>query len=146
MTDKVFVDTNVLVYDCDSTEPQKQKRARAWMAYLWGGRNGRLSFQVLQEFYSTVTQKLDPGLEPGLARRNVRLLFSWQPVQIDSRVIDSAWEFQDRFHLSWWDSLIVSAAAVSGCRYLLTEDFKEGQEFGEIKVINPFRISPDSLK
>jgi predicted nucleic acid-binding protein len=82
MDDKIFVDTNVLVYARDSTEPQKQKQALAWMSYLWKTRTGRLSFQVLQEFYLTVTQKLDPGLEPERARQDVRLLFSWLSKQI----------------------------------------------------------------
>ena len=146
MDDKVFVDTNVLVCARDSTEPQKQKQVRAWMSFLWKTRTGRLSFQVLQEFYLTVTQKLDPGLEPERARQDVRLLFSWLPVQIDSRVIETAWYVQDRHRLSWWDALIVSAARLAGCRYILSEDFKSGQELVEIKIINPFQLSPDSLK
>jgi len=146
MDAKVFVDTNVLVYARDSAEPQKQKQALAWMSHLWKTRTGRLSFQVLQEFYLTVTQKLDPGLEPERARQDVRLLFSWLPVQIDSRVIETAWYVQDRHRLSWWDALIVSAARLAGCRYILSEDFKNGQELAEIKIINPFQLSPGSLK
>jgi predicted nucleic acid-binding protein len=146
MDDKVFVDTNVLVYAHDSTEPQKQKQALAWMSYLWKTRTGRLSFQVLQEFYLTVTQKLDPGLEPERARQDVRLLFSWLPVQTDQRVIESAWIVQDRHLLSWWDALIVSAARLAGCRHILSEDFKSGQEIVGIKIINPFQLSPDFLK
>lgn len=145
MDDKVFVDTNVLVYARDSTEPQKQKQALAWMSYLWKTRTGRLSFQVLQEFYLTVTQKLHPGLEPERARQDVRLLFSWLPVQIDPRVIETAWYVQDRHRLSWWDALIVSAARLAGCRYILSEDFKSGQELVETKIINPFQLSPGSL-
>ncbi len=145
MDAKVFVDTNVLVYARDATEPQKQKQALAWMSYLWKERTGRLSFQVLQEFYLTVTQKLDPGLEPERARQDVRLLFSWLPVQIDPSVIETAWHVQDRHRLSWWDALIVSAARLAGCRYILSQDFKNGQELVEIKIVNPFQLSPRSL-
>jgi predicted nucleic acid-binding protein len=145
MGDRVFVDTNVLVYAWDSTEPEKQKLALAWMSYLWKARTGRLSYQVLTEFYITVTQKLDPGMEPEQARRNVRLFFPWHPVQIDTRSIETAWHVQDRYRLSWWDALIVSAARGAGCRYLLTEDLRSREEFLEIKVINPFFVSPDSL-
>jgi predicted nucleic acid-binding protein len=145
MDDKIFVDTNVLVYARDSTEPQKQKQALAWMSYLWKTRTGRLSFQVLQEFYLTVTQKLDPGLEPERARQDVRLLFSWLPIQTDPRIIETAWYVQDRHRLSWWDALVVSAARLAGCRYILSEDFKSGQELVETKIINPFQSSPDSL-
>jgi predicted nucleic acid-binding protein len=146
MTDKVFVDTNVLVYSRDVSEPQKQKQAMVWMSNLWNLRTGRLSFQVLQEFYVTVTDKLTPGLDHETARRDFRLLLSWQPVPVDARVIEGAWHLQDRYHLSWWDALIVSASQVADCRYLLTEDLQEGQKFGHVRVINPFHISPEALK
>ena len=146
MTDKVFVDTNVLVYTRDTSEPQKQKQAMGWMSYLWNVRTGRLSFQVLQEYYVTVTEKLDPGLSPGVARRDVGLLLSWQPIHVDARVLEGAWHLQDRYHLSWWDALIVSAAQVAACHYLLTEDLKENQKLENVRVINPFHISPETLK
>ena len=146
MAGRIFVDTNVLVYAWDSAEPEKQKLALAWMTHLWKERIGRLSYQVLSEFYITVTQKLDPGMEPERARRNVRLFFTWHPIQMDTRALETAWEFQDRYRLSWWDALIVSAARSANCRYLLTEDLQNGEEFLEIKIINPFLIKPDSLK
>jgi predicted nucleic acid-binding protein len=146
MDDKVFVDTNVLVYAWDSTEPRKQEQALAWMTHLWKARTGRLSFQVLTEFYITVTQKLAPGMEPERARRNVRLFFPWHPVQIDARTFETAWNVQDRYRLSWWDALIVSAARSAGCRYLLTEDLRSGEVFLAIKVINPFLVNPGSLE
>ena len=146
MGDKVFVDTNVLVYAWDSAEPEKQKQALAWMAYLWKERTGRLSYQILTEFYITVTQKLDPGMEPERARRNVRLFFPWHPVQIDARAVETAWQVQDRYRLSWWDALIVSAARSASCPYLLTEDLRSGGGFLETKVINPFLVGPGSLE
>ena len=79
MTDKVFVDTNVLVYSRDASEPPKQRQAMAWMAHLWSTQTGRLSFQVLQEFYVTVTDKLQPGLDPHNARDDVRAMLAWHP-------------------------------------------------------------------
>ena len=142
---KVFVDTNVLVYSRDASEPRKQRRAMAWMAHLWNTRAGRVSFQVLQEFYVTVTRKLDPGLDIETARRDVRLLLSWEPVQVDVHVIEGAWHLQDQSRLSWWDGLIVSAAQVADCRYLLTEDLGADEEFGTVRVINPFHASPEAL-
>lgn len=83
MSIKVFVDTNVLVYARDSCEPEKQVRAADWMATLWERRAGRLSYQVLQEFYITVTMKLSAGLDKKLARRDVRTLGAWQPIVAD---------------------------------------------------------------
>jgi predicted nucleic acid-binding protein len=145
MTAPVFVDTNVLVYRRDASEPEKQRQAEAWMENLWRSRRGRLSYQVLHEFYVTVTEKLDPGLGRESARREVRSLWTWRPLPVDARVVEAAWGIQDRYRLSWWDALIAAAAQVSGCRYLLTEDLQEGQELGDLRVVNPFLNPPASL-
>ena len=145
MAGDVFTDTNVLVYSRDTAEPEKQRKAKAWMTHLWTTRQGRLSYQVLQEFYVTVTEKLDPGLDRDSARRDVLSFASWRPVTIDGRVLEAAWPVQDRYRLSWWDALIVAAAQVSGCAYLLTEDLQDDQILGTVQVVNPFRTSPEHL-
>ena len=145
MSAKVFVDTNVLVYCRDASEPKKQAQTSAWMAALWEQRTGRLSFQVLQEYYVTVTAKLSPGLSRELARREVRMLLAWRPLVADERLLEGAWLLQDRHKLSWWDALIVAAAKSAGCRYLLSEDFQEGYDWGDMTVVNPFRTGPEDL-
>ena len=134
----VFVDTNVLVYSRDASEPAKQARARDLLEELWRSSRGRLSWQVLQEFYVTVTAKLDPGMHAQRARTEVRELATWDPVRTTQPVIEGAWALQDRFSLSFWDALIVSAARVSGCKTLLTEDLQHGQQFDELEIVNPF--------
>ncbi|MEE9183234.1 MAG: PIN domain-containing protein [Acidimicrobiia bacterium] len=141
----IFVDTNVLVYRRDAGQGEKQARAEAWMERLWAGRNGRLSYQVLQEYYVTVTSKLSPGLDPESARNDVRSLLAWHPVTVDAGVVEGAWVIQDRYGLSWWDALIVAAAQVADCRFLLTEDLQDGQELGEVRVVSPFSNSPESV-
>ena len=145
MAERIFVDTNVLVYSRDASEPPKQKQAMAWMARLWNEQTGRLSFQVLNEFYVTVTNKLRPGMDPQNAREDVRFLLAWRPIPVDTRVVEGAWRIQDRHKLSWWDALIVSAAQASDCRYLLTEDLQENRNIGTVKVINPFHTPPESF-
>ncbi len=70
MTDLVFVDTNVFVYRLDASEPAKQPRAKIWVNLLWTRRAGRLSTQILQEYYQTVTRKLKPGLPREMARED----------------------------------------------------------------------------
>jgi len=145
MSAKVFVDTNVLVYARDDSEPEKQQKAMAWMTHLWSSQAGRLSFQILQEFYSTVTQKLHPGMDLQSARNDVQSLFAWHPTYVGADTIQGAWSIQDRFKLSWWDSLVLSAAQIADCRYLLTEDFQENQVFGNVRVIDPFLHSPELL-
>ena len=146
MAAKVFVDTNVLVYSRDVSEPPKQAQAMVWMRHLWNTHTGRLSYQVLQEFYITVTEKLDPGLDRESARKDISSLLPWRPIALDIRVLDGAWHIQDRFGLSWWDALIVSAGQVSGCHYLLSEDLQVGQVFGNLQIINPFQTAPETLE
>jgi predicted nucleic acid-binding protein len=145
MAGEVFVDTNVVVYSRDLAEADKHEKAVAWMTHLWNTRQGRLSYQVLQEFYVTVTEKLDPGLDREAARRVVRSLLPWRPIPIDGQVLEGAWHMQDRHRLSWWDALIAAAAEVAECPYLLTEDLQDGAMLGTVRVVNPFRVSPETL-
>ena len=138
MTVPVFVDTNVLVYRHDAGNPAKRSRADAWYTLLWQQRSGRLSIQVLQELYSTLTRKLKPGIAVPKAQRIVRVLAAWRPISVDVPIIERAWRIQERYLLSWWDSLIVAAAQSGNCRVLLTEDLQQGQLFGPVQVIDPF--------
>lgn len=77
MSGLTFVDSNILVYRHDLKEGAKQLAAQAWLSYLWESRRGRISWQVLEEFYVNATHKLKPGLPPELAREEVRDLASW---------------------------------------------------------------------
>jgi predicted nucleic acid-binding protein len=97
---------------------------------------------VLNEFYVVVTRKLQPGLDPDTARKNVRELLAWQPQAVDGDVIAGAWAVQDAFAISFWDALVVSAAHACGCRYLLTEDLQHGQDLGGLTVLSPFLAEP----
>ncbi len=142
MTATVFVDTNVLVYRHDSSDPAKQSRADDWITFLVRRRSARISFQVLQELYATLTRKLRPGFDAGEARDIVRDLAVWRPVTVDLAILERSWLLQQRYSLSWWDALIVAAAQSSECRVLLTEDLQRGQTFGEVRVVDPF-TSPD---
>jgi predicted nucleic acid-binding protein len=143
MTAPVFVDTNVLVYASDSADLKKQAAARAWRTELWKSGRGRISYQVLQEFYAQVTRKW-PGARLA-ARAEVRDLLAWRPVIVTDGVLERAWSIQDRFRLSFWDSLIVAAARSASCRYLLTEDLQANQDLDGVMVINPFRCDPAAL-
>lgn len=141
----IFVDTNVLVYAADAGAGEKHRRAAAWMALAWESRQGRLSVQVLQELYATLTGKLRPGLASEAARTEVRALFPWRPVDVSPALIETAWDLQDRFALSWWDAMIVAATQAADCRYLLSEDLQDGQNFDGTRVVSPFLHEPGSL-
>lgn len=141
----VFVDTNVLVYARDLTELDKQRRATEWMARLWETRAGRLSQQVLHEYYVVATKKLDPPRAREMVREDVVSLSTWAPVPSDLALIERAWDLEDRFALSWWDSLIVAAALHADCEYLLTEDLQDCQNIEGVRVIDPFQHGPDDF-
>lgn len=145
MSATCFVDTNVLVYSRDAAVPKKQERAEAWLRHLWATGRGRVSVQVLQEYYVTVTRKLDPGLSADEARADVRALFAWQPIAADDSVFERAWSVQDRFRLSWWDALIVATAQAAGAEILLSEDMQDGQDFDGLRVTNPLRHEPPAV-
>jgi predicted nucleic acid-binding protein len=143
MTAPVFVDSNVFLYALDEANPRKQQAARHWRAELWKSRRGRISFQVLGEFYVNAVRKQPAARDE--ARAEVRDLMAWNPVITDSALLDQGWKIQDRYHLSYWDALIVAAAKVSGCHYLLTEDLQTGQKLDGVEVVSPFLLEPESI-
>lgn len=145
MSGEVFVDTNVLVYARDASEAVKQPAARAWMEQLWRSRRGRLSVQVLNEYFVTVTLKLKPGLPREAAWADVADLLAWKPVPTDVTVLTKTREIHEGHGLSWWDAQIVAAACQSRCRYLLTEDLQDGQNLDGVQVVNPFAHSADQV-
>lgn len=138
MTATVFVDTNVLVYARDGSEPVKQPSAASWIERLWMEQTGRTSIQVLNEFYVTVTRKLRPGMAPDDAWADVHALLAWNPQPIDRDLVLRARDVERRHKLSWWDAMIVAAAQLQGCALLLTEDLKDGWNCDGVTVCNPF--------
>ncbi|MDX8389139.1 MAG: PIN domain-containing protein [Mariprofundaceae bacterium] len=146
MSANFFVDTNILVYSRDSSEPEKQVQAEQWLTRLWLHEQGRISTQIMNEYYVTVTQKLKPGLSNDQARADLRALAVWQPLEVTTTLIESAWRIQDKYGYSWWDTLVISAALFLDCAYLLTEDMQHEQQVGDLMIINPFQIDFDTLK
>jgi predicted nucleic acid-binding protein len=143
MSAPVFVDTNVFIYALDRADPQKQIAAQLWRTELWRSRRGRVSYQVPQELLVKVTQKWPDARDN--ARAEVRDLLAWHPVVMDAAILERGWKIQDRYQLSFWDALIVSAAKASDCRYLLTEDLQADQNLDGVIVVNPFLKGPSGL-
>ena len=142
---EVFVDTNVLLYSEDGADKAKQALAIEWLQALWTRRSGRVSTQVLNEFYANATKKLKPAMPAGDARAEVRRYQRWRPWVLDHATVETAWAVESRFGFSYWDSLIVAAAKAQGCRYLLTEDLQHEQTIDSVQVLNPFLVGPDVL-
>jgi predicted nucleic acid-binding protein len=135
-----FVDSNVLLYYVDPADSAKRARASEWLEVLWAAGAGRLSWQVLHEFYWNAVKKM--RLEPLQAREIVSDLSRWQPVGASLGVIEQAWHWMDAAQLTYWDALILSATQRSGARYLLSEDFQGGRRYEDVQVLNPFDHSP----
>jgi len=138
--ERFFVDTNVLLYSVDASHADKQAAARAWLELLWEHAAGRLSWQVLHEFYANAERKA--GLARAAARKVVEAVAQWQPVEASLGLIQQGWHWMDRAQLPYWDSLIVAAAERAGCAWLLSEDFQPGRRFGAVTVVNPFLRNP----
>ena len=145
MSDLVFVDTNVLIYNEDHTDIAKLQRVSEWLDEVWTSRTGRVSWQVMAELNNNLRRKVRPVLNDGTVRSIVSRYFDWKPVPPDEALFRRAWALQDRHSLSWWDALIVAAAAVAGCRYLLSEDMQAGQDFDGVRLVNPFQHTPEAI-
>lgn len=141
----VFVDSHVILRSEDGSDPIKQARAIEWLQALWVRRCGRVSTQVLNEFYVNATRKLKPGMPAGDARAEVRRYQRWQPWVLDHATVETAWAVESRFGFGYWDSLIVAAAKAQGCRYLLSEELQHEQTIDSVQILNPFLIGPDVL-
>lgn len=141
----VFVDTNVLLYSEDGAHADKHLRARDWLRALWVKRCGRLSNQVLNEFYVNATRKLKPPMPAGDARAEVRRYQRWQPWQNDHTTVESAWALESRYQLNYWDALMTAAALQQGCNLLLTEDLQHDQQIDGVRIVNPFKAGPELL-
>lgn len=138
MSDSIFVDTNILLYARDASEPEKQKIAARQLDELWEARSGRLSVQVLNEYFVNVTGKLNPGLSREEAWDDVEALSVWEPLSMDMPLLQRGYLVQSRYGLSWWDSLIVAAAEAASCTTILSEDLAHGAHYFGIMVENPF--------
>jgi predicted nucleic acid-binding protein len=138
--DSFFVDTNVLLYRFGAFHAEKRRSADAWFDLLWSTDRGRISWQVIFEFYSNVVKKT--GTAPAAARAAVEKLILWNPEVPTHATVLRAWHWCDSAQLNFWDGLILGAAEQAGCRWLLTEDFQTGRRYGTVTVVNPFEHGP----
>lgn len=137
MSGVVFVDTNILIYAHDADAGSKRARAEAILRELWDSGAGRLSVQVLQEFYVNATRKLVTPVAQMSAREVVSSYGAWvrEPTTADTvtRAIDVAALAQ----ISFWDALIVAAAEQAQATQIYSEDLNAGQAIAGIKIVNP---------
>jgi predicted nucleic acid-binding protein len=136
--DRIFVDTNILIYAYDAGAGERHRIARSVLEDLWERRAGILSAQVLQEFYNTVVRKLGPRLTAVDARNVIVQYSEWCAYPTDALVVYNAARLHESHRVSWWDALIIESACQAGAKYLLSEDLQDGRKFGALEVRNPF--------
>ena len=132
-----FLDTNVLVYAVSSapTEQWKKRTALRLIEQVdWG-----LSVQVLQELYVTVTRKLAAPLPPDRALALIDELRRFPLVTTDYPLVVAGIERSVRYGISYWDGAVLAASERLGADVLFTEDLSDGQRYGPVRVVNPFR-------
>jgi predicted nucleic acid-binding protein len=139
MSGKCFVDTNILVYAHDITQGTKHERARELVNSLWESGDGVLSTQVLQELCVTVRRKAARPLSPENTRKLMEDYVKWSVVVNTAESVLEALDLEKRYQISFWDALIVQAAASCGAEILYSEDLAEGQKYSEVRVVNPLQ-------
>jgi predicted nucleic acid-binding protein len=137
-----FVDTNVLVYAYDASAGAKHAAATQLLARLWDSGTGCLSVQVLQEFFVAVTRKVAVPLTADEAALRIRELSAWKVFTPVAEDVVQAISLHGRAKVSFWDALVIHAAAELGCDVLWTEGLSDGQSIHGVRVRDPFRAEP----
>jgi len=138
MSDKVFFDTNVLVYAFDRKQHEKSKIAKRLIRDYGSAGNLVISTQVLQEFYAVVTRVGKQLLNKEEAEFIVNDFAEFPVIQVDKTIIAQAMRRHQTDAFSFWDSLIVEAALQAGCTTLLSEDMQNARKISALKIHNPF--------
>ncbi|MDP9049720.1 MAG: PIN domain-containing protein [Acidobacteriota bacterium] len=140
MSDRLFFDTNIFIYSKDPRDPLKQRLAIELLRDAADEGNGVISYQVIHEFFNFALQKSPQKMSPQDAYIFLADVFgSFEAVASSTPVVSGAIHIQQRYQLSWYDSLIVSAAQQGGCTTLYSEDLQHAQTFGTVTVRDPFR-------
>ena len=143
MSDKFFVDTNILVYAHDRATGVKHDRARSLIERLWNSGGGVLSTQVLQELCVNLRRKSAHPLSIEQTRRLLQDYLSWNIVINTAESVIEALAIEDRYNIPFWDALILQAAGTSGATIVYSEDLADGQTYGPLRVVNP--LNPDDV-
>lgn len=137
MSDKCFVDTNILVYAHDRSTGVKHQRAQLLLEQLWESGQGVLSTQVLQELCINLRRKVVHPLPLDVVRQLIRDYSTWEVVTNTPESVLQALDIEARYKTSFWDALILHAAVSCGASILYSEDLATGQRYGPIQVVNP---------
>jgi len=138
MAGKIFLDTNIFIYAHNLDAGVKYEKGSRVIKDIWEKGNGIISTQVLQEFYVHLTKNIADPLSPTVARNLARNYLSWEVVHTGPETIFHASEIEEQYGLSFWDSLIVSAASEAKAEKIFTENWIHGQMIEGMLIENPF--------
>jgi len=141
MSDKVFLDTNILVYAHEPGTGIKHDRAHALVGKLWNTGDGVLSTQVLQELCINLRRKMAKPWTVDETRSLIEDYLKWETIVNTPTSVIEALENETRYQVSFWDALIIHAAEIAGAAILYSEDLSDGQTYGSVRVVNPLTES-----
>jgi predicted nucleic acid-binding protein len=133
----VFVDSNILIYAHDADAGAKRQRAQLALSRLWESGEGRLSVQVLQEFYVNVTKKLTTPIARQAAREIVATYGVWVHQATTPDTVTRAIDIAAISQLQFWDALIVASAEQVDAEHVYSEDLNNGQVIAGVTIVNP---------
>ena len=134
MSDKVFLDTNIIIYGYSQDEPKKQKLA---LKCLQAG-NPWISTQVLNETINTLHRKFSVDY-PQINTVVEELTRQLQVAIVSTSTIKDAILIAQRYQYSYFDSLIIASALETRCHVLYSEDLQSGQQIdNQLILLNPF--------
>lgn len=140
MSGKYFLDTNIIVYSFDSSQPGKMEKAQELIADSLSSHKGIISFQVIQEFLNVATGKFKKSLTIVDSQKYVdEVLLPLCDVFPGNDFYKDSLEIKDRTGYSFYDCMIIQAALQANCRILYSEDMQDGFKFFDMTIQNPFR-------
>ena len=134
---KIFIDTNIIIYANDKRDPKKQRRALDIIKKLMQEETGVISTQVLQEYAYIAINKLKQSHD--VVIRQIRLLESLEVINQTAEQIRRAIEIMHSYQINFWDSCIISNAEFANCSLIYSEDLNTGQFYSGIQILNPLQ-------
>jgi predicted nucleic acid-binding protein len=141
MSDVVFVDSNILIYAHDTDAGPKRDRAVEKLRELWQSGTGRLSVQVLQEFFVNATKKLATPVSRSTAREVVSSYGAWVKEPTTPDTVLRAIEIADMAQIMFWDALIIASAEAAQATHIYSEDLDAGQTIAGVRIVNPLTLT-----
>ena len=132
-----FLDTNVVVYASDPSDSRKNELAVEILADAFDNDQYVISSQVLNEFVNTALNKLKKSDEEVVG--HLRQLKTMRVVPVSAEWLERAVVMRSRYDLQFYDSLLLATAEALGCDEILTEDLNDGQMYGSVRAVNPFK-------